>query len=162
MPGYYAAGHLMPKVSSFTLLILVFSICILETVQDFLIKLDIKPLMHLLEINIFSLNKDLLRLTEIMNILVKDLKILSFRGIFHCQKLVESFLYFILWRMEGPNFNKDIYGHFKYLNTLYPCYSILIFTLKVESLSKNIIFGLIMMVRSGLEKNILKFLNEGR
>ena len=57
MPGYYAAGHLMPKVSSFTLLILVFSVCILETVQDFLIKLDIKPLMHLLEINIFSLNK---------------------------------------------------------------------------------------------------------
>ena len=31
---------------------------ILETVQDFLIKLDIKPLMHLLEISIFSLNND--------------------------------------------------------------------------------------------------------
>ena len=35
----------------------------LETVQDFLIKLDIKPLTHLMEISIFSLNNDLLRLT---------------------------------------------------------------------------------------------------
>ena len=41
--------------------------CPLETVQDFLIKLDIKPLMHLLEINIFSLNNVILRLTKIMN-----------------------------------------------------------------------------------------------
>ena len=64
---------------------------ILETVQDFLIKLDIKPLMHLLEISIFSLNNDLLRLTKIMNNLVKDLKILSFKVIFQCLKLVESF-----------------------------------------------------------------------
>ena len=39
----------------------------LETVQDFLIKLDIKPLMHLSEISIFSLNNDLVRLTKIMN-----------------------------------------------------------------------------------------------
>ena len=30
--------------------------CLLESVQDFLIKLDIKPLMHLLEISTFSLN----------------------------------------------------------------------------------------------------------
>ena len=30
----------------------------LETVQDFFIELDIKPLMHLLEISIFSLNND--------------------------------------------------------------------------------------------------------
>ena len=30
--------------------------CTVETIQDFLIKLDIKPLMHLLEISIFSLN----------------------------------------------------------------------------------------------------------
>ena len=61
------------------------------TVQDFLIKLDIKPLMHLLEIIISSLNNDLVRLTKIMNNLVKDLKILSFKVIFQCQKLVESF-----------------------------------------------------------------------
>ena len=38
-----------------------------ETVQDFLIKLGIKPLMHLLEKSIFSLNNDLVRLTKIMN-----------------------------------------------------------------------------------------------
>ena len=55
----------------------------LETVHDFLIKLDIKPLMHLLEISIFSLNNDLVRLTKIMNNLVKDLKILSFKVIFN-------------------------------------------------------------------------------
>ena len=53
--------------------------CVLETVQDFLIKLDIKPLVHLLEITIFSLNDDLVRLTN----LVKDLKILSFKVIFY-------------------------------------------------------------------------------
>ena len=39
----------------------------LETVQDFLIKLDIKPLMHLLEISIFLLNNVILRPTKIMN-----------------------------------------------------------------------------------------------
>ena len=64
----------------------------LETVQYFLIKLGIKPLlMHLLEISIFSLNNDLVRLTKIMNNFVKDLKILSFKVIFQCLKLVESF-----------------------------------------------------------------------
>jgi hypothetical protein len=47
--------------------------------------------MHLLEISIFSLNNDLLRLTKIMNNLVKDLKIPSFKVIFQCLKLVESF-----------------------------------------------------------------------
>ena len=40
---------------------------LIETVQDFLIKLDIKPLMHLLKISIFSLNNVILRLTKIMN-----------------------------------------------------------------------------------------------
>ena len=64
---------------------------LLEFVQDFLIKLDIKPLVHLLEMSIFSLNDDLVRLTKIMNNLVKDLKILSFKVIFKCLKLVESF-----------------------------------------------------------------------
>ena len=62
-----------------------------ETVQDFLIKLDMKPLVHLLEITIFSLNNDLVRLTKIMNDLVKDLKILSFKVIFKCLTLVEIF-----------------------------------------------------------------------
>ena len=39
----------------------------IDTFQDFLIKLDIKPLIHLLEISIFSLNNLILRLTKIMN-----------------------------------------------------------------------------------------------
>ena len=39
----------------------------LESVQDLLIKLDIKPLMHLLEISTFSLNNVIVRLTKIMN-----------------------------------------------------------------------------------------------
>ena len=59
----------------------------LETVQDFLIKLDIKPLIHLLEISIFSLNNDLVRLTKFMKNHVKDLKILSFKVIFSVSKI---------------------------------------------------------------------------
>ena len=39
----------------------------LESVQDVLIKLDIKPCMHLVEINIFSLNHVIVRLTKTMN-----------------------------------------------------------------------------------------------
>ena len=37
---------------------------LVETVQHFLIKLGINPLMHLLEIGIFSLNEDIVRLTN--------------------------------------------------------------------------------------------------
>ena len=43
-----------------------------ESVQDFLIKLDIKPLMHLLKISTFSLNKVIVRLTKTMNRAVKN------------------------------------------------------------------------------------------
>ena len=39
----------------------------------------------------FSLNNDLIRLTKIINNLVKDLEILSFKVIFQCLKLVKSF-----------------------------------------------------------------------
>ena len=46
---------------------LVQKVCTLESVQDFLIKLGIKPLMHLLEISTFSLNNVIVRLTKIMN-----------------------------------------------------------------------------------------------
>ena len=46
----------------------------LETVQDFLIKLGIKPLMYLLEISIFSLNNVIIRLTKIMNRATKQNK----------------------------------------------------------------------------------------
>ena len=64
----------------------------LEIFKDFMIKLGIKPLMHLLEISIFfSLNNDLVRLAKITNNLVKHLEILSFKVIFQCLKLVESF-----------------------------------------------------------------------
>ena len=62
-----------PKVKKATL-----STARLETVQDFLIKLDIKQLMHLLKISIFSLNNDVVRLTKIMNNLVKDCKFHTF------------------------------------------------------------------------------------
>ena len=40
---------------------------VLESVQDFLIKFDMKPCMHLVEISIFSLNLVIVRLTKIMN-----------------------------------------------------------------------------------------------
>ena len=45
------------------------------------------------------------------------------------------------------------------LNTSYLTDSYIIFTLKMESVPKNSIFGLKMMVKSGLEKSILKFLH---
>ena len=40
---------------------------VLESVQDFLIKLDMKPCMHLVEKSIFSQNHDIVRPTQIMN-----------------------------------------------------------------------------------------------
>ena len=43
----------------------------LESVQDFLIKLDMIPYMHLVEISIFSVNHVIVRLTKIMNNLLK-------------------------------------------------------------------------------------------
>ena len=55
--------------------------CQIETKQYFLIKLGIY----------WIGNNDLVRLTKILNNLVKDLKILSFKVIFQCLKLVESF-----------------------------------------------------------------------
>ena len=48
------------------------------------------------------------------------------------------------------------------LNTSYLTDSYIGFTLKIESVSKNTIFGLKMMVKSGLEKFILKSLHVGR
>ena len=46
---------------------LVLSSVQVESVQDFLIKLDMKPCMNLVEISIFSLNLVIVRLTKIMN-----------------------------------------------------------------------------------------------
>ena len=45
------------------------------------------------------------------------------------------------------------------LNTSYLTDSYIVFTLKMESVSKNTIFGLKMIVKSGLEKIFLKFLH---
>ena len=47
----------------------------LDTVQDFLIKLGIKPCVRILEISIFSLNHVIIRPTKIMNNLLKVCKI---------------------------------------------------------------------------------------
>ena len=49
----------------------------------------------------------------------------------------------------------------KLLNTSYLTDSYIVFTLKMESVTKNIIHGLKMMVKSGLEKIFLKFLHAG-
>ena len=43
------------------------TLCGLESVQDFLIKLDMKQCMHFVEISIFSLNLVIVILTKIMN-----------------------------------------------------------------------------------------------
>ena len=48
------------------------------------------------------------------------------------------------------------------INTSYLADSYIGFTLKMESVSKNTIFGLKMIVKSGLEKFILKSLHAGR
>ena len=47
----------------------------------------------------------------------------------------------------------------KKLNTSYLTDSYIVFTLKMESATKSIIFGLKMMVKSGLEKIFMKFLH---
>ena len=67
--------------------------------QDFLIELDMKPCMRLLETSSFLLNNVTIRLTKIMNNLLKDLKILIFKVNFQCGKLIESFQKKILWRI---------------------------------------------------------------
>jgi len=47
------------------------------------------------------------------------------------------------------------------VNTQYGCHSIIVFTLKIESVNKIPFFGLKIMANSGLEKIFLKFLHEG-
>ena len=65
---------------------------IVETVHRFLIKLGIKPSMHVLEISFFSLNHVIIvRPTKILNNLLKDCKIHTFKVIFQHQKSTESF-----------------------------------------------------------------------
>ena len=50
---------------------------------------------------------------------------------------------------------------FPFINTSYLNDSYIVFTVKMESVFKNTIFGLKMMVKSGLEKIFLKFLHAG-
>ena len=61
-----------------------FKLGILESLQDFLIKLDMKPCMHIVEINIFPLNRVIIRLTKIMSNPLEHLKICTFKLIFPC------------------------------------------------------------------------------
>ena len=63
--------------------------CKLESFQDLLIELDMKPRMHLVEVSIYSLNNVAVRLTKIMNNFLEHLNIL--KVIFQCGKLIESF-----------------------------------------------------------------------
>ena len=63
-----------------------------ETVQDFLCQLGIKPHMNIVEIVIFSLYHVIIRPTKIINNLLKDRKILIFNFINHqCWISVEYF-----------------------------------------------------------------------
>ena len=59
--------------------------CAIESLHDFLIKLDMKPWMHLVKISIFSLNHVIIRLTKVMNNSIEHLKIGTFNVIFLCQ-----------------------------------------------------------------------------
>ena len=53
-------------------------------------------------------------------------------------------------------------GLFRFVfNTQYGCYSTIVFTLKMEFLTKNTIVGLKMMVKSGLGKIFFKFPHAG-
>ena len=72
---------------------------LVETVQDFLCKLGMKPRMCLLDISFFSLNNVIVRLTKIMNNIGKKLKNLISKVIFQHQNLVKSFQKKILWRI---------------------------------------------------------------
>ena len=67
----------------------------------------------------------------------------------------------------SKNQDSNLYLNFKlfqtyYVNTSYLTDSYIMFTLKMEFVSKNSIIGLKMMVKSGLEKFILKSLHAGR
>ena len=78
------------RLLTYSVLLTYSEICRVETVQDFLIKLGIKPRMHILEISIFSLNHVIVRPTKIINNLLKDCKILTFKVIFQRLKSTES------------------------------------------------------------------------
>ena len=68
-----------------------FSNNLLESFPDFLIELDMKPRMHIVETSIFSLNNVTARLTKIMNNLLEHIKILIFKVIFSVLKIDRIF-----------------------------------------------------------------------
>ena len=61
-----------------------------------------------------------------------------------------------------PIFSEGFLQHDLRFNTSYLTVSYINFTLKIESVYKNTIFGLKMTEKSGLEKIILKSLHAGR
>ena len=63
----------------------------LDSVQDFLIKLGIKPRLYILKISIFSLNHVIVRSTNIMDNFLKLCKICTFKVVFRHQKSTLSF-----------------------------------------------------------------------
>ena len=67
---------------------------------------------------------------------------------------------FFRWHLS-PFFILELISSYYLHNTSYLTESYVFFTLKMESVSKNTIFGLKMMVESGLEKIFLKFLHAG-
>ena len=71
-------------------------LCVLDTVQDFLIKLGIKQRLHILKISIFSLNHVIVNLPKLWT---NVCKICTFKFIFRHQKSTESFWIFFLWRI---------------------------------------------------------------
>ena len=83
-------------------------------------------------------------------------------------KFKEFFLIwiFVLWACFHPinvmEMNKSLIAISTGINTSYLTDSYIIFTLKMESVSKNTIFGLKMLLKSGVEKLILKSLYAGR
>ena len=71
-----------------------------DTVQDLLIKLGIKPHLHILKISIFSLNHLIVRPTKVMNNLLKVCKICTSKGIFRHQKSTKPFRFFFFFCKE--------------------------------------------------------------
>ena len=82
---YFQSHYLASKIN--LIILIFFCAYYLDTIQDFLIKLCINPLMHLLEIDIFSIYHVIIRPTKIMNNLIKNCKI----RIFQHQKSTESY-----------------------------------------------------------------------
>ena len=89
----------------------------LDTVQDFLIKLGIKPLLfHILKISLFSRNHVIVRPTKIMNNLLKVYNICTFKVIFAASKINRIFLIFLfLWILNFSNWSVSITPHLLYM-----------------------------------------------